>query len=362
MNGYDTMKKNRVMVAMSGGVDSSVAAYLLKQQQYDICGVTLKLFDNDDISESADKTCCSLSDIEDARSVAFNLDIPYYVFNFGDRFKKDVIDRFIQSYRAGRTPNPCIDCNRYIKFDKLLQRADELNYGYIATGHYAVIEKQGDRVILRKAADHTKDQSYVLYSLTQSQLKKVLFPLGSLTKAEVRDIANGIGLVTFNKPDSQDICFVKDGKYAEFIEEYTGAESLPGQFLNKSGDVLGTHKGIIHYTIGQRRGLNLATGNRIYVCGINASDNTVIVGEEKELYKKAFDVSDINLIALDRIDSPLRVKVKTRYKQTEQPATVLQTGENRIHVEFDEPQRSVTSGQAAVFYDGDIVIGGGTIE
>lgn len=354
--------KHKVMAAMSGGVDSSVAAYLLKRGGYDVCGVTLKLFDNEDIPEYTGRTCCSLTDIEDARSVAFRLDIPYYVFNYADSFKSGVIERFIGGYKRGETPNPCIDCNRFIKFDALMLRAGQLGYDYIATGHYARIETQNGRFLLKKAVDLTKDQSYVLYTLTQSQLSRVLFPLGSLTKAGVRKIADEIGLVTSNKPDSQDICFVKDGKYAEFIEKYSGEKSEPGSFLDTRGNILGTHKGIIHYTIGQRRGLNLAMGDRVYVCGKNLRDNTVIVGSDMDLYSKSLICRDINLIALDKIDGFLKVSAKTRYKQKEQPAVITQIDENRIRVDFEKPQRAITSGQAVVFYDGEVVIGGGTID
>lgn len=250
----------RALIAMSGGVDSSVAACLIKEQGYDATGITLKLFDNEDIGEKKEKTCCSLDDIDDARNVCRKIGIPYYVYNFKDSFKENVIDRFISAYENGCTPNPCIDCNRYIKFEKLMQRADELDFDYVVTGHYSVIEyDEGlQRYLLRKSPDVTKDQSYVLYSLTQRQLSRTLLPLGKLTKHEVRKIAEKYNLINAQKHDSQDICFVPDGDYAKFIEQYTGRKYDFGDFVDENGNVLGTHKGIIRYTIGQRKGLGLA--------------------------------------------------------------------------------------------------------
>lgn len=351
---------NKAIIAMSGGVDSSIAASLMKEQNFDIIGVTLKLFDNDDIGDR-EKTCCSLSDVEDAKSVAKRLGIRHYTFNFKDDFKDEVIGRFIAAYENGRTPNPCIDCNRHIKFKRLLERAKVLGCDYVVTGHYAQIEEENGRYLLKKGVDAKKDQSYVLYSLTQEQLKHTILPLGGLTKERVRSLAESYGFINAKKRDSQDICFVPDGDYAGFITRYTGREYPNGDFLDFDGNVLGEHKGIIKYTIGQRKGLNLALPKPMYVCRTDLVNNTVILGDDADLFSKSLDAEDINLIAVERIDAPMRVKAKIRYSQTEAGATVFQTGEDRVHLEFDEPQRAITSGQAVVMYDGDVVIGGGVI-
>lgn len=350
---------------MSGGVDSSVACVLLKEK-YDLVGVTLKLYESDDIQDiqlDKAKTCCSLQDVEDARSVANSLDFPFYVFNFGDRFKQEVIDRFNQSYLSGATPNPCIDCNRYIKFDALLQRVKQLEQDFIATGHYAVKEfcEETGRYILKKAKDETKDQTYVLYTLTQNQLSKIVFPLGDLTKSQVREIADKYNFINAKKPDSQDICFVPNGKYAEFIEHYTNQKSSSGDFLDIDGKVLGRHNGMINFTIGQRKGLGIALGEPMYVVAKNAQDNTVTLGKETDLYKKTLIADDVNFISIEKLTKPMRVSVKTRYSQKEQPATISPLENGEVFVEFDKPQRAITKGQAAVFYDGDVVVGGGTI-
>ncbi|SHI18108.1 tRNA-specific 2-thiouridylase [Sporobacter termitidis DSM 10068] len=353
-----------VMIAMSGGVDSSVAAVLLLEQGCRVVGATLKLFSNDDIGlDPSSRTCCSLSDVEDARSVAYRLNIDHFVFNFGDEFNRDVIARFAEAYLQGRTPNPCIDCNRFIKFDKLLERARLLGVDHIATGHYAQVARDENtgRWLLKKSADASKDQTYVLAALTQEQLSRTLFPLGGLTKGAVRAIAAERGLINAKKPDSQDICFVPDGDYAAFIENVLGYKSVPGNFTDSAGRVLGTHKGIIHYTIGQRRGLGLAADRPKYVIGKDLAANTVVVGDEEELYSPAMTVGDLNLIAVESIPAPMRATVKTRYSQKETPATLYPPENGRMTVVFDRPQRAVTSGQAAVFYDGDTVLGGGTI-
>lgn len=354
---------NRALIAMSGGVDSSVAALIMKQRGYDCTGVTMKLYNNDDVGISNQKTCCSLEDIDDARSVAFKLDIPYFVFNFTENFKDEVIDRFIKSYETGLTPNPCIDCNRYIKYEKLFLRAKQLDFNYVVTGHYARIEKgENGRYILKKAVDETKDQSYVLYSMTQEQLEHTIFPLGEYKKTKAREIAEQNGLINARKHDSQDICFVPDGDYAAFIENSTGKKYSDGNFIDLNGNILGKHKGIIRYTIGQRKGLGLSLEKPMYVCAINIEDNTVTLCEDKELYSNYLTACDLNFIAVEKIDKPMRVKAKIRYKHTEQWATVSPIDKNRIAVLFDEPQRAITKGQAVVFYDGDIVVGGGTIE
>ena len=291
---------NKAVIAMSGGVDSSVAAFLTKSQGYDCIGATMKLFHNEDACIPREKSCCSLEDVEDARNVAHSLGIPYYVFNFTDRFREDVIERFVNAYETGATPNPCIDCNRYLKFEKLFLRAQELNYDYVVTGHYARIEfdETSGRYILKKAVDETKDQSYVLYSMTQEQLTHTLFPLGHLRKTEVRKIAEDSGFVNAKKHDSQDICFVQSGTYGDFIRQYTGKDYPPGEFILKNGTVLGKHKGIINYTVGQRKGLGIAYEEPLYVTGINAADNTVILGTGSDLYSKTLTVNNINLISV----------------------------------------------------------------
>ena len=359
----DTMNKKAV-IAMSGGVDSGVAAFLMREQGYDCIGVTMKLFHNEDIGIPKGHTCCSLDDVEDARSVAYALGIPHYVFNFSENFKDEVINRFIAAYENGRTPNPCIDCNRYLKFYKLYLRAKELKRDYVATGHYARIERDAvsGRYLLKKAKDPEKDQSYVLYTMSQEQLAHTRFPLGGMTKAEVRKTAESQGFINARKHDSQDICFVPQGNYADFIEEQTGRCYPEGDFIDREGHILGRHRGIVRYTIGQRKGLGLSFSEPLYVSAVNPSDNTVTLSRESELYSRSLTARDINLIPLSRLDKTLRLKAKVRYRQTEQWANVTQTDEDTLHIEFDEPQRAVTKGQAVVLYDGDIVVGGGTIE
>jgi len=353
----------KAIIAMSGGVDSSVAAYLIKQQGYETVGVTLKLFSNEDIGECTAKTCCSQKDVEDARNVCFKLGIKHYVFNFKDQFKKDVIAKFIDSYQKGFTPNPCIDCNRFIKFDRLLQKAREMDFDYMVTGHYAVIEfdNTSKRYLLKKSADEKKDQSYVLYGLTQEQLSKTLLPLGMMKKNEIRDIAAEHDFINAKKHDSQDICFVRDGNYSKFIENYTGKKSPEGNFVDINGKIIGRHGGIINYTIGQRKGLGLTYHKRLFVCDKNVKKNTVTLGGPDDLFSKSLEAADINLIACPKIDKPIRVKAKVRYNQKEEPATVEQIDKDKLHIEFDSPQRAVTKGQAVVLYDNDIVVGGGTI-
>lgn len=353
----------KALIAMSGGVDSSVAAYLIKEQGYEATGITLKLFDNDDIGEKKEKACCSLDDIDDARNVCRKIGIPYYVYNFKDSFKENVISRFIAAYENGSTPNPCIDCNRYIKFEKLMRRADELEFDYVVTGHYAIIEYDEalERYLLRKSADITKDQSYVLYSLTQKQLAKTLFPLGKMTKTQVREIAGSLGLINAEKHDSQDICFVPDGDYAKFIEQYTGKTYPHGDFVDESGRILGEHKGIIRYTVGQRKGLGLALPHPMYVKKKDLENNRVILCDNSSLFSRELYATDINLISCEKIEKPVKVKARVRYNQPEQSAVAEQIDESTLHIVFDEPQRAISKGQAVVLYDGDIVVGGGTI-
>ena len=352
----------KVMIGMSGGVDSSVAAFLLQKESLEVIGATMKLYNNEDIDFVSEKTCCSLDDVLDAKSVCARLGIRHYTLNMTDDFKKEVIERFISAYQNGFTPNPCIDCNRYMKFSKMLHKAQELDIDYVATGHYARIEKQGDRYILKKAVDLSKDQSYVLYSLTQEQLKVTKFPLGNYTKQQVREIAEENGFVNARKHESQDICFVPDGDYSKFIEYYTGKTYPCGDFVDMNGKRLGEHKGIIRYTIGQRRGLGLALPASMYVVEKDVDNNKVILGFNDDLFKKEVNVKNISFTACDGLDKPERLCAKIRYNQKEQPATVTQTDENHFKIVFDEPQRAITKGQAAVLYDGDTVVGGGTIE
>lgn len=356
------MMTKRALVAMSGGVDSAVAALLTQQQGYETSGVTLKLFNNDDVGID-ESLCCSLEDIEDARSVAHRLGIPYFVYNFTENFKENVIDRFVDAYTSGRTPNPCIDCNRYVKFKHLLIRAKQLYFNYIVTGHYAINEKDeaSGRFLLKKAVDETKDQSYVLYSLTQEQLAMTLFPLGELRKSEVRVLAEENGFLNASKHDSQDICFVKNHDYAGFIEFYTGKRYDSGSFVDRNGAVLGEHKGIIRYTVGQRKGLGIASQSPLYVCDILPETNRVVLGRETELYSKTVTANNINLITTDTINAPLKIKAKTRYHQKEQPAMVIQTDKDKLQIEFDSPQKAITRGQSIVLYDGEYVVGGGII-
>lgn len=355
-------ENKKVMIGMSGGVDSSVAAFLLQKESFEVIGATMKLYNNEDIDFVSEKTCCSLDDVLDAKSVCARLGIRHYTLNMTDDFKKEVIERFISAYQNGFTPNPCIDCNRYMKFSKMLHKAQELDIDYVATGHYARIEKQGDRYILKKAVDLSKDQSYVLYSLTQEQLKMTKFPLGNYTKQQVREIAEENGFVNARKHESQDICFVPDGDYSKFIEYYTGKTYPCGDFVDMNGKRLGEHKGIIRYTIGQRRGLGLALPASMYVVEKDVDNNKVILGFNDDLFKKEVNVKNISFTACDGLDKPERLCAKIRYNQKEQPATVTQTDENHFKIVFDEPQRAITKGQAAVLYDGDTVVGGGTIE
>jgi tRNA-specific 2-thiouridylase len=356
--------KKKVMVGMSGGVDSSIAALRLVEQGYDVIGVTLKLFSNKDIGlDSISRTCCSLEDVEDARSVANKLGFEHFVFNFGELFKYKVIDLFAASYLKGETPNPCINCNQFIKFEKMLERALLLELDFIATGHYARIEldEKGGRYLLKKAVDKAKDQTYVLYTMTQEQLKRTIFPLGGMQKSEVRDLAESFGFINAAKPDSQDICFVKNADYADFLKNTLNIVSPPGNFIDSSGNIIGTHRGLIHYTVGQRKGLNISFDKPKYIIKKDAKTNTVVLGDESELYCENMIVGDINLIAIENLKQPVKAAVKIRYSQNEVPAKIYPLQNNQVYVRFDEPQRAITPGQAAVFYDGESVIGGGVI-
>lgn len=352
----------QAMIAMSGGVDSSVAAYLMQQAGYDCMGVTMKLYENEDAGVPRGHTCCALDDVEDARRVAYALGMPYYVFNYKDAFREQVMARFAAAYQRGVTPNPCLDCNRYLKFGLLETRARALGCEVLATGHYARIEQLPDgRYTLKKAVDTTKDQSYVLAWLTQEQLAHTRFPLGGLHKTEAREIAEAHGFCNAHKHDSQDICFVPDGDYVGFMEQYTGKRYPSGDFIDESGKKIGTHAGAVRYTIGQRRGLGLPMGDRVYVCAKDMEKNTVTVGPVESLFAKRVIVRDMNWISVPELTGEMRVKAKLRYRQKEQPAVASPLDGGRILLTFDEPQRGPAIGQAAVLYDGDTVVGGGTI-
>ena len=354
---------SKVVVGMSGGVDSSVAAYLLKQQGYEVIGVTMQIWqDAERIVEEENGGCCGLSAVEDARRVAAQLEIPYYVMNFKDSFQKNVVDYFVEEYLNGRTPNPCIACNRYVKWESLLQRSLSIGADYIATGHYArIVKLPNGRYTLRRSATLAKDQTYALYNLTQEQLQRTLMPVGEYSKEEIRKIAEDIQLQVANKPDSQDICFVPDGDYAGFIEKTAGKQLQKGNFVTVDGTVLGEHKGIIHYTVGQRKGLGLALGYPAFVVEIRPETNEVVIGTHEESMAKSLRAGNLNFMSIEDLTEPLRVFTKIRYNHRGVWATIEKTGEDEILCTFEEPQRAVTPGQAVVFYDGEYVLGGGTI-
>ena len=336
-----------VLLGMSGGVDSSAAAYILKEQGYKVIGATMILRDGHDCT--------------DARRVCEYLGIEFRELDFRKEFSKEVIDYFVNEYVSGRTPNPCIMCNKFLKFGKMFEYAKENGIDYVATGHYAKVEYDGEKYILRTADTIRKDQSYVLYNLTQEQLSRVLFPLGEYEKEEIRRIAEDVGIDVANKPESQEICFVEDNNYARFIKEYSGYVPQEGDFLDVNGNIMGTHKGIIYYTVGQRKGIG-AFGRPMFVMKINPDNNTVILGEKGMEYSNTLTAREVNFISGEYPDEAINAQARIRYQSQPSPAKIIYLGDGRVRVEFEEPQRAVTPGQSVVFYDGDIVLGGGIIE
>ena len=353
----------KALIGMSGGVDSSVAALLMLEAGCECIGATMRLYGGQAVPPEGGKTCCSLDDVEDARAVAQRLGIRHYVFNFTDEFQRQVMDKFVDTYYQGGTPNPCIDCNRYLKFGKLLQRAQELGCDWVVSGHYARVEQDAatGRYLLKRAADRAKDQTYFLACLTQEQLSRTQFPLGALTKEQVRRIAEEHGFVNARKHDSQDICFVPGGDYTAFLREYTGRAPEPGDFINLQGEVVGRHRGTVCYTIGQRKGLGLSMGEPVYVCGKDMAAGTVTVGPNEALFSRELVAKDWVFFPFEKLTEPLSVTAKIRHSQFDQPATVYPEDGGLARVVFDEPQRAISPGQAVVLYQGDTVIGGGTI-
>jgi len=359
----DTVK---VIVAMSGGVDSSVAAAILKEEGYQVIGVTMQIWPLDKQAYDVDRFggCCGLGAIEDAKRVAYKLCIPHYVMNFRDTFAQKVIADFCQEYSLGRTPNPCIKCNQYIKFGALLERAKGLGADFVATGHHARIEKDeaSGRYLLEKGTDRRKDQSYVLYILTQKQLEHTLLPIGNFSKARVREIAKELELPVAAKPESQEICFIPDGDYPKFLKEYVSQSIRPGPIVDRQGNTLGEHRGILFYTIGQRRGLGISAEVPLYVTAIVSERNAIVVGGKEEVYGTELIASGLNWISLAKLKQPITARAKIRYLHKEAEAVIVPVDEDKVRVRFTEPQMAITPGQAIVFYDGNTVIGGGTIE
>ncbi|MBI4328325.1 MAG: tRNA 2-thiouridine(34) synthase MnmA [Chloroflexi bacterium] len=356
------MSKGKVIVAMSGGVDSSVALYLLREEGYEVVGVTMRLWSQEVEGASRhNRQCCSIQDIEDARRVCQRLGVPHYVLNFEREFKAHVIDYFVKEYARGRTPHPCIACNDKVKFAFFLRRAASLDVDFIATGHYARRRETPQGVTVLKAADATKDQTYVLYSVGQEELRRVLFPIGEIPKTEVRRIAREMELPVAEKPDSQEICFVPDGDYRQFLSDRT--EMKPGPIVDLDGRVMGQHDGIVGYTVGQRKGLGTGfQGRKRYVVSIEAESNTVIVGEERDLLHASLRAGGVSFLSGHWPKSPLQLTAKIRYKSPEAPATLIPSEEGQVEVRFHEPQRAATPGQAVVFYAGEELLGGGVIE
>jgi len=363
--GQNARKKKRVVVAMSGGVDSSCAAALLKEHGYEVIGVTMQIWPSENLAAEVDTLggCCSLEAVQEARAVAGKLGIPHYVMNFRRVFEQKVIGDFCREYARGRTPNPCIRCNQFIKFDALLMRAKALDADFIATGHYARIEPDpsGNRFFLRKGVDPKKDQSYVLYVMTQESLQHTLMPLGRYTKEQVRQMARQWRLPVADRPESQEICFIPDDDYAAFVEKRIKEASQPGPILDRRGRKLGEHKGILFYTVGQRKGLGISSSEPLYVVKIDREKNTLIVGREEDVYADELEAEHVNYISKDHLREPIQVRARIRYNMEEAPATVSFLFNSRVRVRFSRPQRAITPGQAVVFYQDDIVLGGGTI-
>jgi tRNA-specific 2-thiouridylase len=359
--------KKRAVCAMSGGVDSSVAAALLIEAGYEVIGITMNIWPSDKTTEEAERFggCCSLSATDDAKRVAHRLDIPHYTFDFREVFRREVVADFVEEYKRGRTPNPCIKCNQFIKFQALLRKAIAMGADYLATGHYARIEfdEIRSRHLLKKGIDHNKDQTYFLYTMTQEQLSRTLFPVGHLRKTETREVAERLGLkVVAHKPESQEICFIHDNNYPRFVSEYSPGAERPGPIYDKQGAILGTHKGIIHYTIGQRKGLGISWPEPLYVISIREEEDALVVGTKHDLQRITLLAKDINLIMVRDLSEPMQVMAKIRYKSKETPATIFSEPGNKIRCEFEHAESAVTPGQAVVFYSGDTVVGGGTIE
>lgn len=363
MKNNQTENTKTVVVGMSGGVDSSVAAYLLKNQGYHVIGVTMQIWQEEDAcTVEHEGGCCGLSAVDDARRVAGQIGIPYYVMNFRKEFQQNVIDYFVKEYREGRTPNPCIACNRYVKWESLLQKSLAIGADYIATGHYAKIKKlENGRYTLLRSDAQGKDQTYALYNLTQEQLAHTIFPLGEYEKPHIRELAEEAGLQVAHKPDSQEICFVPDNDYAAFIERETGEKETTGNFVSTLGEVMGEHKGIGHYTIGQRKGLGIAFGEPMFVVEIRPHTNEVVLGKGDEVYQNRLKAHMVNYMAVDHFEVGQEVIAKIRYNDRGAKAVISEVGEDYFDLTFPQPARAVTPGQAVVLYDGDYVLGGGTI-